>query len=218
MRMDFIVNCRRGVDTLEQWITEIMDQFGYVGIFLLIMLENVFPPIPSEIILTFGGFMTTYTELSIIGVVIASTLGSVVGAVLLYGIGVWCEVKKLESFILKYGRIFRLTVADIHKANAWFEKHGKWTVFVCRLIPLIRSLISIPAGSTRMNFTSFLLLTTLGSFIWNIILINIGAAVGASWETIVGYMDIYSNFIYALIILLFGLFVFLFMKKRFKKN
>jgi membrane protein DedA with SNARE-associated domain len=203
---------------MENWITGVMNEFGYIGIFLLITLENVFPPIPSEVILTFGGFMTTQTNLTITGVIIASTLGSVIGALILYGIGMLLDVARLERIVAKYGRILRLTPKDIHKANDWFTKYGVWTVFFCRLVPLLRSLISIPAGSTRMNFTKFVILTTLGSLIWNVILVYVGAAVGASWESIIGYMDIYSNIVYVALVLLFALFVFLFLKKRALKN
>ncbi|WP_068776653.1 DedA family protein [Paenibacillus sp. FJAT-26967] len=203
---------------MESWITEIMEQFGYFGIFFLIAVENLFPPIPSEIILTLGGFMTTYTSLSVTGVVIAATLGSVIGAVILYGVGRILEVRRLEIIVEKYGRILRLKKEDIHKANDWFTKYGVWAVFLCRLVPLIRSLISIPAGATKMNFSSFLILTTLGSLIWNVVLVNVGAAVGASWETIVHYMDIYSNIVYALIALIVVVGAAVFLKKRFKKQ
>lgn len=203
---------------MENWVIEIMDQFGYIGVFLLIMLENVFPPIPSEVILTFGGFMTTSTSMTILGVIVFSTLGSVSGALLLYGIGMLFEEKKLSAVIDKYGRFLRLTHEDIHKAYAWFDKYGKWAVFLCRLVPLIRSLISIPAGSVRMNIVTFLLLTTVGSLIWNSVLINVGAAVGASWETIVDYMDIYSNIVYAVLALLAILFILLYIRKKFWKS
>ncbi|MVP01632.1 DedA family protein [Paenibacillus lutrae] len=203
---------------MESWITEIMEQFGYFGIFFLIAVENLFPPIPSEIILTLGGFMTTYTSLSVTGVVIAATLGSVIGAVILYGVGRILEVRRLEIIVEKYGRILRLKKEDIHKANDWFTKYGVWAVFLCRLVPLIRSLISIPAGATKMNFSSFLILTTLGSLIWNVVLVNVGAAVGASWETIVHYMDIYSNIVYALLALIVVVGAAVFLKKRFKKQ
>ncbi|MES1042584.1 DedA family protein [Peribacillus simplex] len=200
---------------MENWITEFMNSFGYIGIFLLIALENIFPPIPSEVILTFGGFMTTTSNLTIVGVVLTSTLGSVAGAVVLYGIGLLLDVKRIEKFVDKWGHIFRLTISDVHKANRWFDKYGAWTVFFCRLVPLIRSLISIPAGMSHMNFWLFLLFTTAGTLIWNVILVNIGAAVGSSWGNIVGYMDIYSNVVYAIFILLFILFiVFLFKRKR----
>ncbi len=202
---------------MENWITEFMEQFGYIGIFLLIALENLFPPIPSEVILTAGGFMTTRTGLTVTGVIIAATLGSVVGAVILYGIGRLLDVERLEKIIDRYGRILRVTKEDIHKADAWFDKYGYWTVFFCRMVPLIRSLISIPAGMSNMNFWMFILFTTLGTLIWNIILVLLGAAFGESWDTIVHYMDIYSNITYALIALAgIGFLVIFFTKRRSK--
>lgn len=193
-----------------------MEQFGYIGIFMLIMLENLFPPIPSEVILTFGGFMTTYTNLSVFGLVVASSVGSVAGAIILYGIGLLLDVRRLEKIVEKWGSILRLTKKDIHKANDWFSKYGAWTVFFCRFIPLIRSLISIPAGMAHMNFGIFVLLTTLGTVIWNVVLINIGAAVGGSWGTIVGFMDMYSNAVYIVLALLLIVFAVLFIRKRVK--
>ena len=204
----------RGVDEMENWITNIMEQFGYWGILFLIALENIFPPIPSEVILTFGGFMTTKTDLTVSGVILFATLGSVGGAIILYGVGLLIDVERLEKIVDKWGHILRLTKEDIHKADAWFDKYGVWTVFFCRLIPLIRSLISIPAGMSNMNFWLFLLFTTLGTLIWNILLVNIGAAVGASWETIVHYMDIYSNIVYVLLAILFIAVVVLYIRKR----
>ncbi|MBE1555273.1 VTT domain-containing protein [Sporosarcina limicola] len=184
---------------MENWITEIMDQFGYFGVLLLIMIENVFPPIPSEVILTFGGFMTTYTDLTKMGVIIAATAGSVIGAMVLYSIGLLIDVSKLEKIVDRWGGILRLTRKDIHRADAWFDKYGPWTVLFCRLVPLIRSLISIPAGMSNMNFLLFVLLTTIGSLIWNTALVFIGAAVGDNWQSIVQYMDIYSTITYVLI-------------------
>ncbi|PLR76249.1 alkaline phosphatase [Bacillus sp. V3-13] len=199
---------------MENWITEIMNDYGYLGIFLLIALENIFPPIPSEVILTFGGFMTTTSTMSIAGVVAVSTLGSVAGAGVLYWVGLLINMERIEKIVDRWGHILRLTKKDVHKANEWFDKYGVWTVFFCRLIPLIRSLISVPAGMARMNFGFFLIFTTAGTLIWNIILVNIGAAVGSSWETIVGYMDIYSNVVYAILAVLLILFAALFIKNR----
>ncbi|MGM9921522.1 MAG: DedA family protein [Bhargavaea sp.] len=187
---------------MENWITDIMEQFGYAGVFVLIMVENVFPPIPSEVILTFGGFMTTASSLTKIGVIAASTAGSVAGAIILYYIGRLLDVERLGKIVDRWGRVLRLTREDIHKADAWFDKYGPWTVFFCRLVPLIRSLISLPAGMSNMNIWLFLLLTTLGSLIWNTVLVSLGAAVGDNWESIVHYMDIYSNIAYALIAVL----------------
>lgn len=184
---------------MENWITEFMDQFGYFGVFLLIMIENVFPPIPSEVILTFGGFMTTYSDMTRMGVIIAATVGSIIGAMILYSIGLFLDVARLEKIVDRWGGVLRLTRKDVRKADAWFDKYGPWTVLLCRLVPLIRSLISIPAGMSNMNFPLFILLTTIGSLIWNTALVMIGAAVGDNWQSIVHYMDIYSNVAYALL-------------------
>lgn len=188
-----------GGSEVENWITEFMSQFGYFGVFLLIMIENVFPPIPSEVILTFGGYATSFTDMTRLGVIIAATAGSVIGAMILYCIGLLVDVKRLEKIVDRWGKVLRLTRKDIHRADAWFDKYGPWTVFFCRLVPLIRSLISIPAGMSKMNFPLFLLLTTLGSLIWNTALVSLGVSVGENWESIVHYMDIYSNIAYAII-------------------
>lgn len=203
---------------MENWITDMMNEFGYMGILLIMLLENIFPPIPSEVTLTFGGFMTTYTSLNVIGVIIFSTIGSVVGAIILYGIGSLLDVSKAEKIVDRWGHILRLSKKDIHTANDWFNKYGVWAVFFCRLIPLIRSLISIPAGMSRMSFGLFLLFTAAGSFIWNVILVNIGAGLGSSWESIIGYMEVYSSVLYAFLALLVIMFVILFVKKRVAKH
>ena len=186
---------------VENWMTEFMSQFGYFGVFLLIMVENVFPPIPSEVILTFGGFMTTYSDMTRMGVVLAATAGSVIGAMILYSAGLLLDVTRLEKIIDRWGGLLRLTRKDIYRADAWFDRYGPWTVLFCRLVPLIRSLISIPAGMSNMNFPLFILLTTFGSLIWNIALVFIGAAVGDNWQSIVYYMDIYANIVYVLLVI-----------------
>lgn len=198
---------------MQNWITHFMEQFGYFGIFLMIALENVFPPIPSEVILTFGGFMTTYTDLTVPGVILAATLGSVIGAVILYGIGLLLDVERLEKIIDRWGHILRVKKEDIRKADSWFDKYGYWTVFFCRMIPLIRSLISIPAGMSNMKFGMFLLFTTLGTLIWNVILVSLGALLGDSWEDILAFMDVYSNIAYAVIAVAAVVFVVLFIRK-----
>lgn len=184
---------------MENWILSFMNEYGYIGIFLLIALENIFPPIPSEIILTFAGFMTTTSKMSVTGAVAVSTLGSVAGAAVLYGVGRILDVERLERIVVRWGRVLRLTKKDLYKADAWFDKYGVWTVFFCRLIPLVRSLISIPAGMSGMKFPIFLLLTTIGTLIWNTILVNAGAMLGASWADIAGYMDVFSNVVYVLL-------------------
>lgn len=184
---------------MENWILDIMSQFGYIGVFLLIAFENLFPPIPSEIILTFGGFLTTQSDLTKTGVIIAATAGSVVGAIALYCIGLLLDVARLEKIVDRWGKVLRLSRKDIHRADAWFDRYGPWTVLFCRLIPLIRSLISIPAGMSNMNFVLFIVLTTIGSLIWNSVLVILGATVGDQWETIVTVMDTFSTIVYIIL-------------------
>lgn len=181
---------------MDNWIMEFVAEHGYVGVCLLLLVENIFPPIPSEVILTFSGFVTTVSAMTKTGVIMAATAGSVIGAMILYSAGLALDVEKLERFIDKRGRLLRITKKDLHRAERWFEKYGPWTVFFCRLIPLVRSLISVPAGMAHMNFLLFIVLTTLGSFIWNTILVTIGFAVGENWESIIWYMDIYSTVVY----------------------
>ncbi|WP_144510477.1 DedA family protein [Bacillus sp. FJAT-22090] len=199
---------------MEAWITDWMNQFGYLGVFLLILVENIFPPIPSEVILTLGGFMTTTTLMTKFGIIVASTLGSVIGAAILYWIGSLLDVKRLEKIVQKYGKFLRLSIKDIHKANAWFEKYGVWAVFFGRLVPLVRSLISIPAGMSKMKFWLFLWFTFLGTLIWNTVLVSVGAAVGENWDEIVGYMDIYSNIVYVILAIIGVAFIVWYLKKR----
>ncbi|ALC86969.1 MULTISPECIES: DedA family protein [Bacillaceae] len=199
---------------MEAWISDWLSQYGYFGVFFLILIENIFPPIPSEVILTLGGFMTTTTTMTKLGIIIASTSGSVVGAALLYWIGSLLDVERLEKIVQKYGKILRLTIKDIHKADAWFDKYGVWAVFFGRLVPLVRSLISIPAGMSNMKFGLFLWFTTLGTLIWNTVLVSIGAAVGENWDEIVGYMDIYSNIVYIILAIVGIAFLVWYFKKR----
>ena len=199
---------------MEEWIKGLVEQFGYWGVFFLIAIENVFPPIPSEVILTFSGFLTYSTNLTVFGVILVSTAGSVIGAVILYGIGLLLDVERLEKIIDKYGKILRLTKEDIYKADAWFDKYGIWTVLFCRVIPLVRSLISIPAGMSNMNFGLFLLFTTIGTLVWNTVLVNVGASVGSNWHQIVEYMDVFSNVVYAILGLLFILAIVWYIRKR----
>ena len=196
----------------------VMNDFGYLGIALLIAIENIFPPIPSEVILTFGGFMTTYSSLHVIGVVISSVIGSVLGAIILYLVGRLLSKEKLEKLVEgKIGKILRFKKEDIEKANRWFEKRGNFTVFFCRFIPVVRSLISIPAGMTKMKFVPFVLLTTIGSSIWNIVLVILGVVTGASWEKVVGYIDNYSKVVLIIILSLIVIGVAVFYKKRISK-
>ncbi len=204
---------------MQDWILSIMNQFGYLGVFLLIAIENIFPPIPSEVILLFGGFMTTHTNLNIVGMIIASTLGSLVGAIALYYIGKILNKERLKKIVSgKVGKILRIKNSDIDKADQWFDTKGNKTVFFCRFIPIVRSLISIPAGMSEMNMGKFLLYTTAGSAIWNSVLVFIGNRVGENWTNILGIFDQYSHIVLILLIIAFIIFVVFFYRNKLKKG
>ena len=204
---------------MEELILSIMNQFGYIGVLLLIAIENVFPPIPSEVILLFGGFMTTYTELNVIGMIISSTLGSLIGAIVLYYIGKILNKERLKKIVSgKVGKILRLKNEDIEKADHWFDTKGNKTVFFCRFIPIVRSLISIPAGMSEMPMLKFLIYTTFGSLIWNTVLVVIGNRVGENWTSILDILDKYSHIVLVLLIIIAIVCIYLFYSKKLKKN
>lgn len=205
---------------MQEFIINIMNSYGYIGVFLLILIENIFPPMPSELILLFGGFMTTYTKLNIIGMIISSTLGSLIGALLLYKIGTIFSKEKLKILISgKLGRVLKLKNSDIDNANKWFTNEGKKTVFFGRFIPLIRSIISIPAGINKMNISKFITYTLLGSIIWNLVLIILGHIVGRNWKAILKIFKLYSRFsLLLLFILLIILITKLYKNKSKEKN
>ena len=204
---------------MQEFIINLMNQFGYIGIFLLIAIENIFPPIPSEVILTFGGYMTTYSNLNVPLVILSATLGSLLGAIVLYAIGKILNKERLIKIVSgKVGKILRLKKEDIESADKWFDTKGEKCVFFCRFIPIVRSLISIPAGMSEMNIPKFLIYTTIGSLIWNSVLVIVGAIVGENWENIVNIFDTYSTLTLILLIIIFILFIVWFYKKRAKKQ
>lgn len=205
---------------MEEFVISIMNQFGYFGIFFLIFIENIFPPIPSEVVLLFGGFMTTYSKLNLIGMVIFSTLGSTVGAIVLYFIGKILNKDRLKRIVAgKIGKVLRLKASDIDKADHWFDTKGNKTVFFCRFIPVVRSLISIPAGMSEMAMGKFLLYTITGSLIWNTVLLFVGSKVGENWKRIEAIMSQYSHIILILLIIGFlGFVIYHFSKKKKAKS
>lgn len=161
---------------MDQWITDLMDSYGYAGILALIFLENFLLFIPSVFVLTMAGLMTTTTDLTIPGVVAIATLGSLLGAMAQYGIGRMVPAERLEAFVTRYGKAMRLKPGHVRKANAWFERYGIWVVLASRLIPLVRTLVSLPAGSASVKLLPFALLTIAGATIWNTVLVTLGAS------------------------------------------
>lgn len=195
-------------------LTELINQYGYLAIALLIALENVFPPIPSEVILTFAGFLTLNSELHIIGVIIASTIGAVLGALILYLAGHLLSTERLETILSgKIGRLLHFNDKDVAKSVTFFKKHGGKAVFFGRLVPVIRSLISIPAGMTHFDWKRFVVLSSLGTLIWNTILISSGHYLGSSWKKILTIFDSFTTIVVVLLGLIIVGYYFVKMKK-----
>ena len=169
---------------MSNWIKSIIEQFSYPGIAFLMVLENVFPPIPSELIIPLSGFVSTQGELSLLGVITAGTLGSVVGAIVLYYVGKGIGAKWLRTWITSHGRWIGLSTRDLDQSDRWFKRHGAKTVFLGRLVPGVRSLISIPAGVAGLGFPVFLFYTTLGSAIWTASLAWAGRLLGRNYEQV----------------------------------
>ena len=159
---------------MTQWIIAIMEQLGYFGIALLMFLDNVFPPIPSEIIMPSAGFTASQGKLLLSGVIIAGCLGSLIAAAVLYGIGRIIPHDRLFHWVDRYGKYLFIKRQDVQTALDWFEKYGHRIVFLGRMIPAVRSLISIPAGMSRMPFWKFMLYSSLGTIIWTTFLACVG--------------------------------------------
>lgn len=199
---------------MQEILIDILNEFGYFGVGALILIENIFPPIPSEVVLLFGGFMTTYSKINPWIVVIAATVGSYAGAVILYMVGRILNKDHLMKVVSgNIGKNLHLKVEDIEKADQWFEKRGYKTVFICRCIPILRSIISVPAGMSKMPFLLFSLLTITGSSIWNMILVFAGRISGKAWESWVQYIGWYTKAAAVVIVLGIGIWFFFYKKK-----
>ena len=171
-----------------QWITGVMNSMGYLGIVGLMFLENVFPPIPSELIMPSAGFASAQGKLSFIGVVVAGMIGSVLGALPLYYAGKLVGEDRLKAWADKYGKWLTVSGADIEKSKGWFDRHGGKAVFFCRLVPGVRSLISIPAGLSAMPLPLFLLYSVLGTGLWAGLLAYAGQLLGKNYSKVDQYL------------------------------
>ena len=181
-----------------------MNKYGYIGILFLITVENIFPPIPSEVILTLGGFMTSKdgVTMSLFGVIMYSTFGSMLGAIILYYVGfIFNKDRLLKIVRSKVGRVLCLKESDIIKSDNSFNNNGDLTVLYSRFVPILRSLISIPAGVNRMKFSIFLIYTFIGSLIWNTVLVSLGKLVGENYMVVAGIFSKYSKVVFVLLIL-----------------
>ncbi len=208
---------------LATWVQDVINQFGYFGVAILVVIENVFPPIPSEIVLPFAGFVAQQgagvanaaeSDTTVIGMMIAATIGSVVGALILYFISAAIGPDRLRAFVEKFGKWFGVKSLDLARAEAWFDRRSFVAVLVGRCVPLIRSIVSIPAGFRRMNLTSFVVLTAIGSAVWNIALIGAGAVLGDQWERVGEYVGVFQWVVILAIVVVLARFVLSRIKRR----
>ena len=191
------------LEALSDWVIEVVEALGYTGVALLVLVENLFPPIPSEVVLALAGFVASQGDASLLGMIAAATAGSVGGALITYGAAAWFGPDRLRALVARYGRWVRITERDLDRAEASFDRWSRSAVLVCRCIPLVRSLISVPAGLRRMPLTPFILYTTLGSLAWNSLFIVAGYLLGEQWETVTEYADYFQYLVIAAILVAF---------------
>ncbi len=188
---------------MATWVMNTIQATGYFGIAALMFIENVFPPIPSEVIMPLAGFMVTKGQLALAGIIVAGTLGSLIGALPLYHAGRSIGEERLKDFADNRGRWLTVSCKDIDRAKHWFDRYGGWAVFACRLVPGIRSLISIPAGLSRMSLTPFVLFTAIGAALWTALLALLGYVLGENFGKVEDYLDPVSYFVLGGIVLLY---------------
>jgi membrane protein DedA with SNARE-associated domain len=201
------------LDSITEWVRSVVEAANYPGVAGMIALENIFPPIPSELVLPLGGFLAWRGDfpgppaLAVPLTIVAATIGSLIGAIVLYAFGAIVSEARVRALMRNYGRYFLLSEDDYNRAESWFTDHGNQAVLVGRCIPGIRSLISIPAGVERMPIPQFLLLTAVGSAVWNTALILAGAALGDQWDRVSEYVDVFTYATVAVIVLAVGWFI-----------
>jgi membrane protein DedA with SNARE-associated domain len=196
---------------MTRWIIDLIYSTGYFGIVLLMFVENVFPPIPSELIMPLAGFMVTKNQFTLIGIILAGTFGSVLGALPIYYFGAKLGKDKLEEFAERHGRWFAFSADDIERSQKWFDRHGGKAVFLCRLVPGLRSLISFPAGVNKMSLIPFLLYSTLGMGIWTTFLALTGYFLTNNFAQVEKYLDVFTY-------LVLGVLLFLYVYRLFTQN
>ena len=179
------------------WIANMLDQMGYAGIALLMFLENVFPPIPSELIMPLAGFDAERGDMNIILVVLSGSAGSLAGATLWYFIGRWIGETRLKRLAARHGRLLTLTPSDLDHVNSWFDRHNEKAVLIGRLVPAVRTLISVPAGLFEMRLGRFLLYSSIGTVVWTTLLALAGYLLGEQYKSVQDYMNPASNVIVA---------------------
>jgi membrane protein DedA with SNARE-associated domain len=187
------------LDDLTNWAADVVEALGYLGVALLVAIENVFPPIPSEVVLGVAGYTAARGDASVVGMIIAATVGSVVGAWTLYGLSAAIGPLRLRAIVIRYGGWIGFGEPDLDRAESWFDRRSRWAVLVCRCIPLVRSLISIPAGFRRMPIATFTLFTLIGSLMWNTAIVTAGYLLAEQWEKVLDFTEPFQTVVIVVI-------------------
>ena len=188
---------------MASWIETIVETTGVFGIAFLMFLENVFPPIPSELIMPLAGYVAAKGDASIVLVVVAGTFGSLAGATFWYGLGRLVDHERMKRLADRHGRLLTMTRRDIERADEWFDAHGHYAVLFGRLVPTVRTLISIPAGLSEMPLMRFLVFSGIGTAIWTTLLALFGYAVGGRYRELESWIDPISYGVIALIVAIY---------------
>lgn len=199
------------IGAITDWLISLMSSMGGAGTGIAVLLENLFPPIPSEVILPLAGFTAAQGRMSLVEAIVGATIGSVVGALLLYLLAAAIGAPRMRRL---FDRMPLTDAHDIDTANRWFERYGLASILVGRLIPIVRSLISIPAGIARSPLPRFVALTTVGSLAWNTILVMAGYLLGAQWCVILGFLDTFQYVVAALLVVLIAWYVVVKLRRR----
>lgn len=191
------------IDAVAMWVQDIIRAMGYVGLGLVMFLENVFPPIPSEAVLPMAGWLAYEGEggFTLWGVTLVGAIGSVAGALVFYGLGYWFGEQRVRELLRGYGKWFLLSEDDFDTALAWFDRYGEYVIFFARMVPIVRSLISIPAGIASMNLVRFGAYTAVGTALWSFILGFAGYLLGQNWPLVMEWMSRYEKVVLALAVL-----------------
>lgn len=191
---------------------------GYPGIIAVMALENVFPPIPSEAVMPLAGFLVTTGRFQLIPAIVCGVIGSIIGAIVLYYFGVIFSGDKIRDFLDKYGKYFMTSTEDLDAADKWFSNYGHWAVLIARVIPIVRSIISIPAGFTHMPMGKFLTLTVLGTTVWTAFLTTLGVILGENWNKVGPTLQKFDYLILIIIAAAVGYYIFHKLRKRYSNK
>jgi len=200
---------------MKEWIIATMGSLGYLGIGLLMFLENLFPPIPSELIMPLAGFTAAQGKMQLFPAIAAGVIGTVLGAFPWYYLGKIVSEERIKGWADRYGKWLGISGADIDKANHWFDRHGKKAVLLCRMVPGVRTLISLPAGINAMPMLPFLVFSTIGTILWVTFLTMAGYFLGNNYELVDQYLDPISKIVAVTLVIALILWI---IRKQMRRN